>query len=385
MLTQKTSITSAPAFGAPRQTFLFHIGTPKTGTTSIQHALIRLSDDLKARGIHVPYDHTIYESGNRVPDYLLAAPQTDGLTHFFDVPKRSSDLNLDWPQEVSDFLADKDMHTFAVSHESMSQMGRRLRDDVLAPLAAVADIRFLVYLRTPLSYLSSHCLQAIQGFNQISPRRQDMGPVSRYLKAGYAGLLAPFESYGQVDARNFDRLKRKGRLLPDFFAALGVDDMDEKVEAVENKNSTELRFNQYCVVMVLKRNGIPGRKEWIEMLRLLKFAGQELEETMTTSFLPASLCKQIVARWDEDREVLLQRYGVSFDPITDFKPGPEVLSFSTEYAKALQEAAAPDLSDDQKDWLADALTFADQDLEEVLPPQSPKNTSPATPASYTPK
>lgn len=375
-MTKKTSITSTPAVGEPRQTFLFHIGTPKTGTTSIQHALVRLSDDLKARGIHVPYDHTIYTSGYRIRDVPPGAPQTDGLTHFFDVAKRSSDLNLDWPQEVSDFLADKDLHTFVVSHESMSQLSHRLRDDVLVPLAAVADIRFLVYLRTPLSYLSSHCLQSIQGVGQISPRRQDMNPVRHYLKVGYAGLLAPFEKYGQVNARNFDRLRRKGRLLPDFFAALGVDDMDEKVEAAENRNSSELRLNQFCVLMALKRNGIPGRKEWSDMRRLLRFAGRKLEGTMTTSFLPASLGEQIVARWDEDREVLLQRYGVSFDPMTDFKPGPEVLSFSAEYATALQEAVAPELSDDQKDWLADALTFAEQDLEEVLPSQPQKTRHP---------
>jgi hypothetical protein len=72
----------------------------------------------------------------------------------------------------------------------------------------------------------------------------------------------------------------------------------------------------------------------------------------------------------------LERYGVSFDPITGFKPGPEVLSFSAEYAAALQDAAAPDLSDDQKDWLADALTLADQDLEEVLPSQPKKPRHP---------
>jgi hypothetical protein len=375
-MTKKTSTTTTPAIGAPRQTFLFHIGTPKTGTTSIQHALMRLSDDLKARGIHVPYDRKIYTTGYRARDVPVGAPQTDGLTHFFDVAKRGSGRNLNWPQEVSEFLADKDLHTFVISHESMSLLGHLLRDDVLAPLAAVADLRFLVYLRTPLSYLSSHCLQSIQGFSQLSPRRQDMKPVCHYLEGGYAGLLAPFENYGQVDARNFDRLRRKGRLLPDFFTVLGVDDMDDKIDAAENQNSIERGLSQICVLMALKRIGIPGRKEWADMRRLLKFAGRKLEGTMTTSFLPASLCKQIVARWDEDREVLLQRYGVSFDPITDIKPGPEVLSFSAEYATALQEAAAPDLSDDQKDWLADALTFAEQDLEEVLPSQPQKTRHP---------
>jgi hypothetical protein len=375
-MSKKALITGITATGAPRQTFLFHVGTPKTGTTSIQYALIRLSDDLKARGIHVPYDHTVYTPGFRIKDVPRGAPQTDGFAHFFDVRKRRPDLNLDWPQEVRTFLAEADAHTFVISHESMSQQSYRLRDDLLAPLAALADIRFLVYLRTPLSYLSSYCMQSIQGIGQVGPRRQDMQPVSHYLKGGYAGLLAPFENYGQVDARNFDRLRQEGRLLPDFFAALGVDDMDEQIEALENRNSSEPRLNLFCVLMALKRNGIPGRKEWFDMRRRLRFAGRNLEGPMTTSFLSASVGEQVVARWDEDREVLLERYGVSFDPITGFKPGPEVLSFSAEYAAALQNAAAPDLSDDQKDWLADALTLADQDLEEVLPSQPKKPRHP---------
>ncbi len=358
--------------GARRQTFVFHVGTPKTGTTSIQYALIRLSDDLKARGIHVPYDHTVYPPGFRIRDVPRGAPQTDGFAHFFDVRKRRPDLTLDWPQEVSAFLADADAHTFVVSHESMSQQSLRLRGDLLAPLAAQADIRFLVYLRAPLSYLSSYCMQSIQGIGRVGPRRQDMQPIRQYLKGGYAGSLAPFEDYGQVDARNFDRLRQEDRLLPDFFAALGVDDMDEQIGALDNSNSSEHRLNLFCVLMALKRNGIPGRKEWFDMRRLLRFAGRNLEGPMATSFLSASLGAKITARWDEDREVLLQRYGVSFDATTGFKPGPEVLSFSADYAAALQEAAAPDLSDDQKQWLAGALALADQDLEEVLPSQPKK-------------
>lgn len=364
------------ATGQARKTFLFHIGTPKTGTTSIQNALLRLSDDLALRGVHVPYDRSVYVPGFDKAKVAKGGAQSDGLCYFFDVRKRGPELSVDWAQEVSDFLAGEEAHTLVLSHESMSQQVSKLRVDLLVSLAAQADIRFLVYLRAPLSYLSSYCQQSIEGVGPPFPRRQDMGPVTRYLRAGYAGLLAPFGKYGQVDVRNFDRLRRDGRLVPDFFRALGVDDLDPQIDALKNLNSSGSRLNQTCVLMALKRNGTPPREEWFAMRRIINLAGKHLETPMTTSFLPASLGAKISARWEEDREVLLRRYGVSFDAVTGFKPGPEVLSFSADYAAALQEAVASELSPDQQEWLTGALAFADLDLEEVLPSATKKPRPP---------
>jgi len=119
------------------------------------------------------------------------------------------------------------------------------------------------------------------------------------------------------------------------------------------------------VALALKVVAQKDAKAWLDIRPVLWAAGDGLEPPMQTSFLTVSLAEKINARWDEDREVLFQRYGVHFDEAPAFVPGPEVLSFSADYATALQEAAAPDLSPSQRDLLAQALKFAGQDLEQI--------------------
>jgi hypothetical protein len=161
-----------------------------------------------------------------------------------------------------------------------------------------------------------------------------------------------------------------------------VDDLGPQIDALKKQNVSVLRLSQTCVLMALKRDGAPPHAEWSAMRKIIISAGEDLEAPMTTSFLTASLGKQITARWDEDREVLYQRYGISFDATTDFKPGPEVLSFSADYAAALQETAAPKLSRDQQEWLTKALAFADLDLEKVLPSKAQKAGQKAGPEEH---
>jgi len=96
-----TVAPAAPALSERKKTVIFHIGLPKTGSTSIQHALVALADDLRARGIHVPYDRALYRSEFPNRKAPPGAPQTDGLEYFFDVRKRRADSGVDWQDAVA--------------------------------------------------------------------------------------------------------------------------------------------------------------------------------------------------------------------------------------------------------------------------------------------
>lgn len=362
---------------ADRQVFLFHMGLPKTGSTSIQHGLVSLTDELRTRGIWVPYDRALYGARFLNRGAPRGSPQTDGFSYFFDVGNSRSRSTVDWEKTVAQFLGDGDAKTFVVSHENIALAGNRLRKDRMGAIAAQADIRFLVYLRHPLSFISSYCLQLNYGFGQSLPRAS-LSPVVRYLKMGYAGLLAPFERFGRVEVRNFDTLSKEGRLVPDFFSTIGADDLSEQAGNLKSQVGPRARLNLRCVFMALKYVSASKKQEWFKLRSILLSAGEALEPPMKTSFLPAPIIAGITARWAEDREVLSKRYGVQFDDPKGITPGPDILSFSPEYAAALQEAVAPDLSPSQRDWLEQALTFAGQNLEKVLSGQTKTVSRPRT-------
>lgn len=348
-----------------RKTVLFHAGLPKTGSTSIQHGLVSLADELRTRGIWVPYDRALY--GSQFPNRAAprGSPQSDGFSYFFNVRDLRPDTTVNWADTVAQFLRDDDAKTLVVSHENISQAARRQRKDLFSALAAQADIRFLIYLRQPHSYLNSYCLQLVHGLgNPVA--RADMRPVTRYLKGGYAKLLAPFEDFGRVDARNFDDLRKEDRLLPDFFTAIGAGDLGDRVATLNSRNIRAPRLGLACVFMALKSITPPQANTWFAMRAALFKAGVALEPPMETLFLPASLTAKISERWEQDRQILGERYGVQFGDISDFRPGPETLSFSAQYGAALHAAVKTKLSASQNDWLAAALTLADQDLESVL-------------------
>ena len=348
------------------KTFLFHIGLPKTGTTSIQGALVTLSDALRDRGVWVPYDRALYGTtfpNRRAPN---GAPQNDGFHHFVDArPKRLPDA-MDWPASIETFLADPALRHYVFSHENFSHAGPRLRQAVFADLAARGDLEFLVYLRHPLSYLGSFMLWQITGRAGPAVRRQQ-APVRMYLRDGFTGLLAPFAALGRVIARDFDVARQDGRLVEDAFSAFGAGDVVRDAPPLEPLNASKPRYGMACVLLALKATSRWSQQEWFAMRPQIIGAYEALEPRMTASLIPQGLARRITERWQQDRETLAERFGITMPlEMPGFAPGPERMVFSRDYAERMRDAVAPRLDAEQRARLEAALALAGTDLEAYI-------------------
>lgn len=182
--------SAAVGITMPHKDMLFHIGLPKTGSTSIQAALVTLGDGLTTRGICFPYDRIAYAEGYPSTGLPTGAPQTDGLPHFFDVPQRRPGTSVDWEAAVEDFLSNDTAHMFVFSHENMALLGDRLKRDRMKILSGRANLHFLAYLRNPVAYLDSYCLQLVYGHEWIEARASTLRSGATFKRAS-PGCLPP--------------------------------------------------------------------------------------------------------------------------------------------------------------------------------------------------
>ncbi|MFT4742045.1 MAG: hypothetical protein ACI91Z_000016 [Yoonia sp.] len=348
-----------------RKTILFHIGPPKTGTTSIQGALVRHSRALEARGVWFPYDRDVF--GDRFPSKSAPniAPQTEAVAYFADQKNRPTPSRVDWHVTLEAFLNDGSAHTLIVSHESLSQQGLRLRSDVLNALRDHADVKFLSYIRHPLSYLSAYIRQGFRGPGPVAPRHQ-MNQITRYMRAGFSGLLAPFDDFGHVDIASYDKLNIQNQLIEDLFGRFGGADLINAEPPTGRRNISRASLGLSCVFIALKLQGGWVRPDWISLRDTLEKADMGLDIPLTPSFLQADLAANIQDRWLTDRAVLEQRYGTALPRDTQLALGPDKLILTRDYGDALWQAAQPKLSGAQKERLRLALDMVGRDLEADL-------------------
>ncbi len=199
---------------------LIHIGTEKTGTTSIQHFLNRNAAALAARGIWYPTDSSRGYC-DAAAHFPLAGALVDNW-HDFVHPSRAQFL----PLCATDFSADARASPAATTVVSSEHFSSRVRD--AARLAAFRrtlastfdDIRIVCYLRNQADLaLSSHATRIIFG------GRAAFDPAQVSTDDPYFNYLAMLDLWASVfgsDAlvlREYDRRTlASGDVCRDFVA-----------------------------------------------------------------------------------------------------------------------------------------------------------------------
>lgn len=211
---------------APR--ILLHIGTHKTGSTSIQQFLHQRRDRLAAHG--VAFYRGRYLPSNHV-ELHSAAIRTERPTPF----KLDRDLHVDDAYragilaEVAAFLASCQAQHAVFSAEGLSYLRYPDELDRLQRLFSGYRVDILVYLRDVEDYRCSHLAE-------FARRRERGGRVTgdfADLSAGswlldYRTRLKPYrQTFGSehVHVMDYDvEVARDGSVIPSFLRMLGIAD-----------------------------------------------------------------------------------------------------------------------------------------------------------------
>jgi hypothetical protein len=294
---------------------VLHIGTGKTGTTSIQTFLHRNRDRLAGRGVLYPRSpgmerHTRV-SLSLLPDHLL--------TRTSSWPRQSAaspaELRETFQRELVAEIAQSGLGRVVLSDEALygAPLGalRRLRE-LTERLAR--SVRVVVYLRRQDDHLISRYQQVVKvgETRRLAERVKALDLSDLYDYRKRLGVWQRVVEPTSLVVRRFERASFvDGSLHQDFLDAAGVDVGADELEQVTELNesldaeSVEfLRlFNLFRVQNEGARVGQIDNRSYVE--RLWKASGDPPGPTLT---LPPALLDEFMATWEESNAAVAAEF-----------------------------------------------------------------------------
>ena len=340
---------------------VFHVGLPKTGTTSIQRYLVRHAPQLREAGIAFPFDLSRRPKGaNGNP---IGVPQIDGSEYFFKTPRRDVPAtSIDWAQELREFAVSEHLHSFLISDETLFNSVQGLRTEVFSGLPKNIEVIFLAYLRHPIDLINSRTLQGIAGSAEAYPQFLKALPriARRYVHKGYKDSLAEFAQHGTMLVRSYEQAARIG-VVRDFCQALDIPYLEDGPEKYANTRS--FGYKTGLVLMGFRKElGVFSIRQNPTTHPKVKGLGEKFDDSNKT-FLPKKVFDDVLAKWDEERPLIEARFNVSLQATTKQKPAPDHLNIDQPFAQAFQNAARGIFDPEEERLLESALNTAQQGFE----------------------
>lgn len=196
------------------KTIFLHIGTHKTGSTSIQRFLARADEELARQGILYP------KTGRPDTDW------SNKYGHHDLAWSVSGNRSIDGEQVWGDLrreIGEARGRRVVVSTEEFEGCTSEEIRRIVAHLDSLS-IRVIVYLRSPMHYLRSQYKQVVkdgtysdsfvQFVKELVPRCNYLALISRWEQ---------FDEIESVDVRLFGKAKNNPGLEPSFAEAVGID------------------------------------------------------------------------------------------------------------------------------------------------------------------
>jgi len=205
---------------SPLKTVYLHIGTHKTGTTSIQRFLARADDALDRQGILYP------ETGR--PETSCSDQYGHHKLYWSMVGKRGISGDQVW-SELKEEVAQHPEHSIVLSAEGFSVIKERKVRQVLEYIN-VRPLHVVVYIRHPVQLLKSAYKQRIKSGTYRNTFVRFVRQMSHL--CDYLGLVSRWEQSDGVESVNiriFDKVKKNPGLEASFADTVGID--FEKVRA----------------------------------------------------------------------------------------------------------------------------------------------------------
>jgi len=190
---------------------LIHIGTHKTGTTSIQKLCAHAADQMREDGILYPKTGRPKARNVSWGHHTLA----------WSIQRKRGLTGLEGWHEVKDEVASCDASQVLLSSEAFvtCTVGQIRRIRSFFPNAMV---QALVYLRNPLDYMMSVYSQYVRRYGETQPFRELA--VEKMHLCDYSTLIDRWrEGLGEsVIVRSFEVHRKNEDLETDFFGVLGL-------------------------------------------------------------------------------------------------------------------------------------------------------------------
>lgn len=212
-----------------KRNIFLHIGTMKTGTTSIQNSLNKNSGKLEGSGVH--FAQGLHRKFSQFEDSALTAKQKncsllisdEGIWHFLISPTKKQEL-LALRELFSNFLA------------------------------GTGNLNFIIYFRRPDDFLQSWYFQGLK-LGTGNPLFAEF-KKSAFVKAGvdYLGKLKLIEGifpHAQIIVRPYAKSQLKNaNSVDDFFESVGFDDL-ENIVNFSDKNVSKKEVEYYLTRAML--------------------------------------------------------------------------------------------------------------------------------------
>ena len=241
-----------------------HVGTPKTGSTSIQDALARLGPALRERGIHVP------SAGRRHAASARHANLLGSLTGFRHDAARGG-----WRELAAEIRA-SDACSFVISDEALGQPRAKHVAGVIAAIAELAadcalSVDVVGYVRPQCQYLESFYAQDVKNgwiekpFGMYTADAFALRPVAWHPWLNYGRVFAPWRTaFGseRVAVTPFERSRLPIGLLRHFLGLLGAGDLAARaadVPANARTGAKEIEVRRLTALAVRRAGHDPWR------------------------------------------------------------------------------------------------------------------------------
>lgn len=309
------------------KTLILHIGTPKTGTTSIQNFCGLNRERLDELGIHYPIMPYRYPrvNVNRNGHFLVGAVKIDSEGHR-DKEKEKEIFSQELKNLAKLF---KEHNTIVLSEESIWMIAATRKKGLWKTLKKHSEkhdyqIKVIVYLRRQDQFLLSRYNQKLKTDVVASVRRFD-----RYMKTmngRYKPTLfyrerlddiAKFIPKENIIVRRFDRKYfYNGSLTDDFLHILGIE-IDETFAPLEEKANVGISVQSGEIKRVLNRLKPISFTDNNKLIEILNECEELLPES-NTELMSTEEVKTFMGQFIEGNESIVADYIGDDAPLFDY-------------------------------------------------------------------
>lgn len=288
---------------------LLHIGTGKTGTTSIQRTLSSASRAGVMREVAYPrlrgHNHNflaaLYQPTDQLPRRITARYESDPRSLERDVREFRERLALTLSENESVILSAEYLYVFDDASV------RRFRDDL--DDFGVDGVRVVAYVRDPASYYLSFVQQTIKASSTFEApetfRYEFIDVLDRWSAQFPDVVVRPFQTEQLLDG---DVVRDFLAVAEDHFGSEVIEPDDLEVRVVNESVSAEAmvvlrRYMQYAEV-----DPLSWRPDAVRLVGLLE--GCDTPFPQTAPRLKDEVAELIMERHLADLRTLRQRFGV---------------------------------------------------------------------------